>query len=57
MDDQRERNRSNDGRLLTPLLLMALLIACGFLFHAFAGHAPTNQSAQIPIVVKSAASG
>jgi hypothetical protein len=43
MVDERERNRENDTRLLTPLLLMALMIACGALLYAFAGHVPTAQ--------------
>jgi hypothetical protein len=38
MPDQRERDRANDMRLLTPLLLMAIAIVCGFLFTAYAGH-------------------
>ena len=33
-----ERNRSNDVRLLTPLLLMALVLACGILLYAYTGH-------------------
>jgi len=30
----------NDTKLLTPLLVMALIIACGFIFYAYFGHAP-----------------
>jgi len=30
-------DRTNDGRLLTPLLIMAMMIVCGFLFYSFAG--------------------
>jgi hypothetical protein len=30
-------DRLNDTRLLTPLLLMALLIVCGFLYFAYTG--------------------
>ena len=33
-----QRDRENDMKLLTPLLLMAIAIACGFLFTAYAGH-------------------
>ena len=33
-----QRDRDNDRKLLTPLLLMALAIACGFLFTAYSGH-------------------
>jgi hypothetical protein len=33
-----QRDRENDMKLLTPLLLMAIGIACGFLFTAYAGH-------------------
>ena len=38
MSDDRDINRSNDAKLLTPLLLMALIVVCGFLFYAFTGH-------------------
>jgi hypothetical protein len=30
-------DRINDTKLLTPLLLMALLIVCGFLYFAYTG--------------------
>ena len=33
-----QRDRENDMKLLTPLLLMAIGIACGFLFTAYSGH-------------------
>jgi hypothetical protein len=33
-----QRDRDNDMKLLTPLLLMAIGIVCGFLFTAYAGH-------------------
>ena len=36
---QQEIDRRNDARLLTPLLLMALVIAGGILFYALSGHA------------------
>jgi hypothetical protein len=39
MPSQRDIDRHNDARLLTPLLLMALVIAAGGLFYALAGHA------------------
>jgi hypothetical protein len=38
-----EHDRDNDTKLLTPLLLMAVLIACGFLFYAWTGIAPSTQ--------------
>lgn len=31
------RDRTNDTKLLTPLLLMALILACGFLYFAYFG--------------------
>ncbi len=31
-------DRENDMKLLTPLLLMAIGIVCGFLFTAYSGH-------------------
>jgi hypothetical protein len=36
MPDQ-DLDRNNDNKLLTPLLLMALLIICGFLSFAYTG--------------------
>jgi hypothetical protein len=39
MVSQRDIDRRNDTRLLTPLLLMALVIVAGVLFYALAGHA------------------
>jgi hypothetical protein len=36
---QHEIDRRNDAKLLTPLLLMALMIAAGILFYALSGHA------------------
>jgi hypothetical protein len=39
MANQRDIDRRNDTRLLTPLLLMALVIAAGALFYALTGHA------------------
>jgi hypothetical protein len=38
MPNQHERNRSNDVKFLTPLLLMALILACGILVYAYTGH-------------------
>jgi hypothetical protein len=35
-------DRSNDTKLLTPLLLMGLLIVCGLLFYSLTGHPPTT---------------
>lgn len=31
------RDRNNDAKLLTPLLLMALILAGGFLYYAYLG--------------------
>jgi hypothetical protein len=39
MASQRDIDRRNDARLLTPLLLMALVIAAGVLFYTLTGHA------------------
>jgi hypothetical protein len=39
MPSQREIDRRNDAKLLTPLLLMALVIAAGVLFAVLTGHA------------------
>lgn len=39
MANQRGIDRRNDTKLLTPLLLMALVIAAGVLFYALTGHA------------------
>jgi hypothetical protein len=36
---QYEIDRRNDAKLLTPLLVMALVIAAGILFYALSGHA------------------
>jgi hypothetical protein len=33
-----QRDRDNDKKLLTPLLVMALAITCGVLFTAYSGH-------------------
>ena len=33
-----QRDRENDTKLLTPLLVMAIAIACGILFTAYSGH-------------------
>jgi hypothetical protein len=32
-------DRSNDTRLLTPLLLMALIVVCSLLYFGYVGHA------------------
>jgi hypothetical protein len=32
-------DRRNDKRLLTPLLLMAVIVVAGILIYSFAGHA------------------
>lgn len=39
MPSQRDIDRRNDARLLTPLLLMALVIAAGVRFYALTGYA------------------
>jgi hypothetical protein len=39
MPNQRDIDRRNDARLLTPLPVMALVIAAGVLFYALIGHA------------------
>jgi hypothetical protein len=38
MPDRDDPDRRNDGKFFTPLLLMALLIACGILLYAYTGH-------------------
>jgi len=38
MPDQHDLDRRNDMRLLTPLLLMAAIIALGILVFAYTGH-------------------
>jgi hypothetical protein len=42
-DQERARDRTNDMKLLTPLLFMALVIVCGLLYFAYTGHTPTAQ--------------
>ncbi len=39
MPNQHDLDRKNDGRLLTPLLLMATILAVGILIYAYAGYA------------------
>ncbi len=39
MPSQRDIDRRNDSKLLTPLLVMALMIAVGVLYYALTGHA------------------
>jgi hypothetical protein len=38
MPGQRDLDRENDARLLTPLLLMATILVIGILIFAFTGH-------------------
>jgi len=38
MPNQHELDRKNDAKFLTPLLLMALILACGVLLFAYAGY-------------------
>ena len=40
MSDAHNSDRNNDNRLLSPLLVMALIIVGGFMYFAFTGHAP-----------------
>jgi Tfp pilus assembly protein PilO len=40
MTDPDRNNWSNDARLITPLLIMALIVVCGFLYFAFLGATP-----------------
>jgi hypothetical protein len=40
MSDVHNSDRRNDNRLLTPLLVMALIIVGGFMYFALVGHAP-----------------
>ena len=42
MPYDQQPDRSNDTKLLTPLLLMGLVIVGGFLFFALTGHTPTT---------------
>jgi hypothetical protein len=39
MPSPRDIDRRNDAKLLTPLLVMALVIAAGVLYYALTGHA------------------
>jgi hypothetical protein len=39
MPDQRDLDRKNDIRLLTPLLLMGVILVVGILIYALTGHA------------------
>jgi hypothetical protein len=39
MPYQQDRDRNNDIRFLTPLLLMAAILAAGILVYSYAGHA------------------
>jgi hypothetical protein len=39
VSSQNEIDRRNDAKLLTPLLLMALIIAAAALIYALTGHA------------------
>ncbi len=39
MANQRDLDRQNDMRLLTPLLLMATILVFGILVYAYTGHA------------------
>jgi hypothetical protein len=43
MSNHHQPGRSNDTKLLTPLLLMGLIVVCGFLFYSLTGHPPTTQ--------------
>jgi hypothetical protein len=39
MDEQSDLDRRNDIRLITPLLLMALILVFGVLLYLYTGHA------------------
>ena len=39
MANQRDLDRRNDMRFLTPLLLMAVILVIGILVYAYSGHA------------------
>ncbi len=39
MANQRDVDRRNDVRFLTPLLLMALVLVIGILLYSYTGHA------------------
>jgi uncharacterized protein (UPF0333 family) len=39
MPNQHDLDRRNDIRLITPLLLMAVILAVGILIYAYTGHA------------------
>ena len=39
-DTERDGNRKNDTRLMTPLILMALIVVGGLLFYAYRGDEP-----------------
>ncbi|MGB6535972.1 MAG: hypothetical protein WBF58_08430 [Xanthobacteraceae bacterium] len=39
MPNQQQLDRQNDRRLLTPLLLMAVLLVVGILIFSYTGHA------------------
>lgn len=41
MPNQHDLDRKNDIGLLTPLLLMAVILAVGILIFAYTGHAAT----------------
>ena len=34
------QDRTNDTRLVTPILLMGLIIVCGLLYYGYLGHVP-----------------
>jgi hypothetical protein len=38
MPDQHELDRKNDGKFLTPLLLMAAILVIGILIYSYTGH-------------------
>jgi hypothetical protein len=38
MPNRRDIDRTNDAKLLTPLLLMAAILVCGILLYAYTGH-------------------
>lgn len=38
MPSQRDFDRNNDMKFLTPLLLMSMILVCGILIYAYTGH-------------------
>jgi hypothetical protein len=43
---KRNNNRANDTRLMTPLIVMALIVAGGLLFYAYRSGSPGTSAQQ-----------